>query len=86
MLAQHGSGDVTRPGTSGSGWSMVGSEQHLRYTLYIRGVWPSGQHSAGYMSRGTNIKLRAAEEYATSRARIVGTKVTAQMPTVDHRI
>jgi hypothetical protein len=27
--------------TSGSGWSMaVGSEQHLKYTPYLRGVWP----------------------------------------------
>jgi hypothetical protein len=22
------------------GWSMVGSEQHLKYTPYLRGVWP----------------------------------------------
>jgi hypothetical protein len=37
LLAQDGDG--TTPGTSGSGRSMAGSEQHIEYTPYLRGVW-----------------------------------------------
>jgi hypothetical protein len=33
-------GDGATPGTSGSGRSVVGSEQRLGYTPYLRGVWP----------------------------------------------
>ena len=50
----------------------------IKYILYLRGVW---QQSVLDMSRGTNIKLRTAEEYNQSSSR--GTKVTAQMPTVE---
>jgi hypothetical protein len=56
-------GDGAAPGASGSGRSMVGSEQHLEYTPCLRGVWLA---TALDMSRGTNIKLRTAEGHNQS--------------------
>jgi hypothetical protein len=58
---------------------MVGSEQHLEYTPYLRGVWPQrwiwavARRSSSELLKGT----------IASRARKVrGLLLTAQMPAV----
>jgi hypothetical protein len=57
---------VTTPGTSESGRSIVGSEQHLEYTPYLRGVWPQrwiwavARRSSSELLKGTTSRARKA--------------------------